>query len=220
MKKIIATSVLAAALIGFGGTAAHADTAPTTDPADSADTSVSTDATDGGIVSDNGTVVTVGDVPISNHPGTIDSPNGLCEGGVVSRKATETLTNFTIATGRDSTVSGDSGVTLTISRSTTFGVTGTISSTTSVSASDVITTVKEDVGVSVAATKSGTSSTSGAWKVPSAWKRGQLQIGAIKHKGSVQKYVENKACKKVASGTAATYNIPETGWYFHHVKLG
>ena len=230
MKKILAASLLAVALVGAGGTAAHAESAVVAGATDSnstatADPSSSTDPWDE-IVTEDGTPVTVGDVPSDDtpstgvpHPGTGDTTSSLCEGGVTSRKAREISTTFNVATGANSVVSGDRGVTLSISRTTVFSVAGTVSATASVSVSDVLTTVKKDVGVAVTVTKSGTSSSTGSWTVPKEMKRGQLQIGSVKHKGSVQAYVQNRNCKNVATGTAAAYNIPETGWNFHHVKL-
>jgi len=220
LKKIIAASVLAAALVGIGGTAAYADTT------DGTDTPVSTDTTDGAVFSESGEQQTLTDPATTGtgwtspvtHPGG-DTTNSQCEGGVTFYKATNNSTTFTQASGRDSSVTGSNGITLTISRSTTFGVTGTFSATTSVSVNAGVAAVKQDYGWSVAVNKSGTSSSSGAWKVPNSYKIGRLTIGALKHRGAVQQFVQNRACKNVATGSAATYNMPENGWSFQHSKV-
>ncbi len=219
MKKLIAVSMLTAALIGMGGTAAYADT---TDPTD---TPVSTDTTDGAVFSETGEPQTIEDSPTTGsgwtspvtYPG--DTTNSQCEGGVTFYRANNATTTFTPATGKDSSVTGNSGVTLTISRSTSFAVTGTFSSTTGVTLQAGVAAVKQDYGWSVAVNKTGTSSSSGAWKVPSSYKIGRLSIGALKHRGTIQQYVQNRACKNVATGKSASYNMPENGWSFQHSKV-
>lgn len=219
MKKLIAATILAAALVAVGGTAAHADT---TDPTD---TPVSTDTTDGAIFSETGEQQIVVDTPTTGsgwtspvtHPG--DTTSGLCEGGVTFFKANNAANTFTQATGNNSSVTGSSGITLTISRSTSFGVTGTFSSTTGVTVQAGIAAVKEDLGWSLALNKTGTSSSSGAWKVPSSYKIGRLTIGALKHRGTLTQFVENRSCKDVATGKSASYNMPENGWSFQHSKV-
>lgn len=222
MKKTIATLVLATVLVGTGGTMALADES-------GPDTPISTDATENGIVSEDGTPRSVDEGGTGTGAGSgsggglqhspVSSPSSLCEGGRIVYTARDASTAFTVASGKDATVSGESDITLSISRSTTFSVGGSITSTTGVSVSAGVAAVKEDIGVTISANYSGTSSSSGSWKVPHNWKLGRLEIGSIKHTGSVQRYVENKACKLVASGDPLRYKAPERGWSFRHVHV-
>ncbi|GAA4682436.1 hypothetical protein GCM10025780_29880 [Frondihabitans cladoniiphilus] len=137
---------------------------------------------------------------------------------MVRYKASDSSKTFTQASGANSAVTGQGGVTLSISRSTTFTVSGTFTSTTGVTVSAGLAAIKEDIGVSVGVSHSGTSTSSGSWTVPSNWSYGRLEIGSLKHRGTVQKYIENTQCALNASGSAAIYNVPETGWTFVHVN--
>jgi hypothetical protein len=96
---------------------------------------------------------------------------------------------FTRASGHPVRVSGDPGVTLTISTSTTFTVIGTIGANAQISGSVVVLTVQEQINVSITASISRATTNSGAWTVPASYTiGGRLEIGARKFSGIVSKY--------------------------------
>lgn len=146
-------------------------------------------------------------------------PTGVCSGGKVTYKATYSPEKFTQAIGKNSSVTGGPGVTLGISTSTSFTVGGSITTTTDVSVDAVLATVKVGVGVAVTESKSGTTSTSGSWKVPKSYKVGRLAIGSMKYKGTVARYVENRNCVRVMTGSSARYDIPVDEWHFQRSKV-
>src|SRR5690606_16475405 len=120
---------------------------------------------------------------------------GECEGGRHVYKVSHESKRFTQAKGANSSVTGSGGVTLKISKSTSFTVGGSISDTREVSVGRVIASVKRKLNVTIQAKRKGKSSVSGAWTVPANWEIGRLAIGSIKYKGTVTRYVENRACK-------------------------
>lgn len=128
---------------------------------------------------------------------------------------------FTRANGTRAVVSGDPGVTLTISTTTTYTVGGTLGGNTQVSASIVILTIQQQLNYSITASLSGTTANSGSWTVPNSYTNGgRLEIGGRKHSGAVQKYrAKPQDCSNGALLGAASYNAPEDGWYFKHTKL-
>jgi hypothetical protein len=134
---------------------------------------------------------------------------------------TSTGYTFTRASGTNASVSGDAGVTLTISTSTTFTVSGTIASNTQLSASVVIITVNQAFNISITTGISRTSTNSGAWTVPASYTNGgRLEIGARKYKGVVTMYQAKPSdCSNGAYISSASYDAPDDGWYFQHSKL-
>ena len=147
------------------------------------------------------------------------APMGLCPGGRVVYKSTVSTPVFKEATGAQSSVTGSSGVTLTISRSTTFTVTGSQTLTAGISGSVIVATVKLDQGITLGMSFSGTSTSSGSWKVPASYNTGKLSIGSLKYSGTVKKYIENTACTLVPQSGVATFNQPEKAWSFKHFKI-
>jgi hypothetical protein len=145
--------------------------------------------------------------------GTV-SPDGLCSGSrVVYRTANSSIT-FTRASQSNASVTGNGGVTIGISTSTTFTVSGSITTTADVTLSAVVGSVKSSMGVTIGASRSGTTSNSGSWTVPTSWQIGRLEIGSNKYAGTTTKYLENSNCVLVKMGTAATYNAPAQEWHF------
>ncbi len=128
---------------------------------------------------------------------------------------------FTRASGSRSAVSGDPGVTLTISTSTAFTVTGTIGSNTQISVSMVILTVQQSLNVSITAGFTRTTTNSGAWTVPASYTNGgMLEIGARKYSGTVSKYrAKVSDCTNGAFISSVNYNAPQDGWYFKTTRL-
>lgn len=130
---------------------------------------------------------------------------------------------FQRASGANASITGGPGVTLTISRSTTFTVGGSITATADVGASVAWKLISAKLGgalaVGVNASFAAMSSSSGAWTVPSTYKTGRLEIGAIKYQGKVQKIKYNTGCGIVNVGTAATFNVPKDEWHFRHTKV-
>jgi hypothetical protein len=157
----------------------------------------------------------------SGHPGSI-TPHAACGAADYNYVDTGDTRTFARASGAHSSVSGDPGTTLTISRSTTFTVTGSLGVTSSISASAIVATAQSQLNITLSGSVSGTSSSSGAWTVPSSYTNGgALQIGAMKHSGMIKKYHAKPAdCSNGAFVSSTTYNAPDdNGWYFHHVKL-
>lgn len=144
---------------------------------------------------------------------------GVCSGSRTFTKVANDSITFKQASGNNSSVTGGPGVTLTISKSTTFTVGGSISGTADLSVGAVIAAVKGALGVTIQGSRAGTSSTSGAWKVPSTYKVGRLAIGANKYAGTVTKYLENKGCVAVKIGSSAKYNAPKNEWHFKTSKV-
>jgi hypothetical protein len=134
-------------------------------------------------------------------------------------KASNSSITFTQASGSNSSVTGGPGITLTISRATTFTVGGSLGASIDVSGSIEVVTIKQAYNVTLTASKSGTSTSTGSWTVPSTYKVGRLAIGAFKYKGTVTKYVENKNCVLVKFGTAAQYNAPANEWSFQRSRV-
>lgn len=142
-----------------------------------------------------------------------------CSGSRTFTKVSNDSITFKQASGNNSSVTGGPGVTLTISKSTSFTVGGSITKSADVGVDLVIASIKSSLGVTVQASRTGTSSTSGAWKVPSSYKVGRLAIGANKYKGTVTKYLENKGCVNVKLGSSAKYNAPKKEWHFKTSKV-
>lgn len=147
------------------------------------------------------------------------SPLSLCSGSNIIYKTSNASTTFTQASQSNSSVTGGPGVTLAISTSATFTVSGTISSSVDVTASTVVASVKSSLGVSITTSKSGTTTNSGSWVVPLDYEIGRLAIGSMKYKGTVTKYLENSNCVQVQQGTSAAYNAPVNEWHFQHTKV-
>jgi hypothetical protein len=149
------------------------------------------------------------------------TPQAACGPNDFNYVDTSTGYTFTRASGNNASVSGDAGVTLSISTSTTFTVSGTIGSSTGLSASIVILTVKQDLNISITASISRTSTNSGSWTVPNSYTNGgRLEIGARKYKGVVTKYRAKPAdCSNGAYISSASYNAPDNSWHFQHTKL-
>lgn len=149
---------------------------------------------------------------------TESSIDGLCSGSRIVYKATKSGSAFARASGKNSSVTGGPGVTLTISTSTTYTVGGSLTTTTGITAGSVVASVKADIGVTVQASRSGTTSASGAWKVPSSYKQGRLELGSIKYSGRVTKYLENRNCQLVQQATTS-FNAPRNEWHFQTSKV-
>lgn len=147
------------------------------------------------------------------------SPASLCSGSYTFFKTNNTGIQFTQASQPNSSVTGGPGVTLSISTSTTFTVSGTVSASAEVSTSAIFASVSATMGVSITNSKSGTTTNSGSWTVPSNWNIGRLAIGAMKYKGTVTKYLENKDCVDVQVGSSASYNAPQNEWHFQTSKV-
>lgn len=167
-----------------------------------------------------GGITTPGYAMAARGQGSV-TPQGACSAGDFNYVAVGDQWGFTRASGSNSAVSGDPGVTLTISRSRTFTVGGTLGGTSSISASVVVFTVQQQYDYSITASFSGTSTSSGSWTVPANYTNGgRLEIGARKHSGGVQKYAAKpRDCSNGRLVDATSYNAPEVGWYFKHVKL-
>lgn len=160
------------------------------------------------------------ELPSNQNSPEIVVPYSQCPNGGTMYKAIKDSYKFKQASGSRSRVSGDPGVTLRISTSRTFSVSGTISSTSSVSASVVLATVQSQLGFSISTSFSGTTENSGSWKVPKSYKRGgALAIGARVHSGAVQRWTLNVKCQPKNLVDAASYKAPQKGWYFKTYKL-
>jgi hypothetical protein len=149
------------------------------------------------------------------------TPQGVCGAGDYNYEAVADSYTFTRASGNNSVVTGDPGVTLSISKTTTFTVGGTLGGTSSISASVVVATIQQQLNYSITASLSGTTTDSGTWTVPSDYTNGgRLEIGARTHSGAVQKYAAKPAdCSNGRLVSATNYNAPEAGWYFKQTKL-
>lgn len=146
------------------------------------------------------------------------APMALCSGGRVVVK--NSLTSyFKRANGDFSSVSGDPGVTLALSTSRTYTVTGTVTASATVTASVAVASASATAGGSVAASYAGTTQASGSWTVPSNYKKGRLEIGSDMYKGTVTKYMENRNCDLVKQGSSATINAPRKELHFKRTKV-
>lgn len=147
------------------------------------------------------------------------TPQGLCPGGREVYKASNSAVAFTQASGGNSSVTGGPGVTLSISTSTTFTVSGSIGTNVDITASAAILAIKQGYSVTVQASRSGTTTNSGSWTVPASYNVGRLQIGAMKYAGTVTKYLENTSCVLVKKGSTVTYNAPKNEWHFESSRV-
>lgn len=193
MKKSLGTVAVTALLVLAGGTSAMAAEGPTAGAQNAPTTTNGTDSTDG--------------------------TDSLCSGSRVVYKSSSSAGSFTQASGANSSVTGGPGVTLAISTSTTFTVSGSITATTGVTVSNVVASVKADVGVTIGASKSGTTTNSGSWTVPSSYGSGRLAIGSMKYSGTTTKYIENSSCTLVKQGSSATFNAPQQEWHFQTSRV-
>lgn len=128
---------------------------------------------------------------------------------------------FKQAKGKYSSVAGDPGVTLGISKSRTFTISGSITSTVDVQADVVFAKVGASVGVTVGGSYSGQSEISGSWTVPHTRKYrngGVLSIGTRKYKGVIRKFEETGSCNNKLIWKAY-YNLPQQRFYFHHAPV-
>ena len=97
------------------------------------------------------------------------SPMGACGYGDYNYVNTSYGYVFTRASGTQSAVSGDPGVTISISTSTSFTVSGTLGGNTQISASIVVLTVQQSMSISITAGFTRTTTNSGAFQVPWDW---------------------------------------------------
>lgn len=169
-------------------------------------------------------LVTLGATGASAASGDGSSPNGItplsvCSGDYYYNKATIGSMTFTQASGPNSSVSGGPGVTLRISTSTTYTVSGTISASAEVDASAVIAAVKVAAGVAITQSRSTTTSVDGAFTVPGNWVLGRLAIGAEKYRGIVTKYHELRSCAVSQVGTSASFDAPANEWTFMPTRV-
>ncbi|WP_156109993.1 hypothetical protein, partial [Cryobacterium sp. MLB-32] len=141
------------------------------------------------------------------------SPQSLCSGSRVVYQSSTTGGPFVQASQANSSVTGGPGVTLGISTSTSFTVSGSITATTGISVSNVIASVKADVGVTIGSSKTGSTTNSGSWTVPATYNVGRLAIGAAKYSGSTRRYLENSNCVLVFQNSTS-YNAPQQEWHF------
>lgn len=146
------------------------------------------------------------------------TPKSLCAGGRVVYKASKAGSGFVRASGKNAATTGGPGVTLTISTTDTYTVGGSLTTTTGISAGSVVASVKADIGVTLQSSRSGTTSSTGSWKVPSSYKQGRLEIGSFKYSGSVSKYIENRSCQLVRQATT-NFNAPRNEWHFQTSKI-
>ena len=109
-------------------------------------------------------------------------------------------------------------MTLGISTSTSFTVSGSITATTGISVSNVVASVKADVGVTIGSSKTGATTNSGSWTVPATWNVGRLVIGAAKYSGSTRRYIENSTCVLVFQNSTS-YNAPQQEWHFQTSRV-
>ena len=149
---------------------------------------------------------------------TFVSPNSQCSGSRTYYTVKSTGSTFQQAAGANSAVTGSTGVRLSISTSTTFEVSGSVTSSSSITVSAGVAAIQAQVGVTVGVKKSGTTSTGGSWTVPANYKIGKLQIGALKYQGTISKYLENSACVSVLQASTA-YNAPAQNWHFQTSKV-
>ena len=141
------------------------------------------------------------------------STQSECSGSRTVYQSTKDGGVFTQAAQSNSSVSGQGGITIGISTSTTFTVGGSFTTTAGVSASTIVATVKADFAVTVQASRSSTTSNSGSWTVPESWGSGRLAIGTMKYRGTVTKYLENRNCQLVQQDQGS-YNAPQAEWFF------
>lgn len=142
-----------------------------------------------------------------------------CPQGGTEYEATNDSSAFTQASGSNSSVSGGPNVKLSISTSTTYTVTGTLGATTTITASAVIGSVSQAFNVSIAESKSGTTSVGGAWTVPADYQIGRLAIGSLKHSGTVTRYTVNPNCS-LTYHSSTSYNAPPSNeWTFTHTRV-
>jgi hypothetical protein len=146
-------------------------------------------------------------------------PNAECSGSNIVYKTTGVSSVFTQAAGSLSSVTGGPGVTLEISTSETFEVSGSISATTSVSLSSVVASVQQDVGVTIGVSKSGTTTNAGSWTVPSDYVLGRLALGAVKYSGTTTQYLENSGCNLIKQGESAAFDAPSQEWSFQTSRV-
>lgn len=146
-----------------------------------------------------------------------------CVPGRTTYVTTASANGFQRASGANASVTGSAGVTLSISTTTTFTVGGSVTGTVDVGVSAAWKLISAKLGGAVAvgvnASFAGASTSTGAWTVPSTYKTGRLEIGAIKYVGRVQKVKYNTGCGIVNVGTAATFNVPKDEWHFRHTKV-
>jgi hypothetical protein len=148
------------------------------------------------------------------------SPYGLCSGSNYVYKTVVTSgPTFTQATQPNSSVTGGPGVTLSISTSTNFTVTGTVSTSATATAGVILAQASVTAGVSLAVSKSGTTTNSGAWTVPSNYQVGRLAIGSYKYSGTVTQYLENSSCTLIQQGSPLSFNVPRNEWSFMPSRL-
>lgn len=146
------------------------------------------------------------------------SPQGLCSGSRIVFKSSTTSSPFVQASQANSSVTGGPGVTLGISTSTSFTVSGSITATTGITVSNVVASVKADIGVTVGTQKTGTTTNNGAWTVPSTWNVGRLAIGSFKYSGTTRRYLENSACTLVLQNSTS-FNAPKQEWHFQTSRV-
>jgi hypothetical protein len=155
----------------------------------------------------------------ADSPGSA-SPHAACGIGDYNYEDVGDVETYSQAPGFYSKVSGDPGVTLSISRSVVFTVSGSLGATSSISGSVIVLTAQQQLNVTLTATISGTSSTSGAWTVPANYTNGgTLQIGAWKHRGTIEKFQAKPSnCTDGTLLSSTNYNAPEDNFYFRRSR--
>jgi hypothetical protein len=142
---------------------------------------------------------------------------GGCDPATTYKDENDTY-KFTQASGSGSGVIGGPGVTLTISRSTSFTVSDSVETTGGFTASIDIAAVNAAISPTVGVSFSGESTSSGAWTVPSSYTRGELEIGTDLHSGDVARWTTYTDCTSKKTATS-NYKLPVHAWDFEHFKL-
>ncbi|GAB2977926.1 hypothetical protein [Nocardioides montaniterrae] len=121
-----------------------------------------------------------------------------------------------------SSVSGDPGVTLQIAKGRDFGVSGSITTTASVSAGVIFAKVSTAVGVTVGGSYNRSNQISGSWTVPHTYKYrhgGTLEIGAIHYYGYIRRWHETGATCTRTWARVGRFNAATQQFYFHHSPI-
>jgi hypothetical protein len=146
-----------------------------------------------------------------------------CEGtGTISYTAKNTSSKFVKASGAGSSATGTTGVQLTISKTRTFTVSGSLTveagADVSFSPAGVGVAIHSSVGVTTGLSFSGETSVSGAWTVPKSYKVGELEVGSSVYTGTATKWVRTATCAPKSLGTAV-YHFPKQQFAFVTKKI-
>lgn len=142
------------------------------------------------------------------------TPQALCDGRAYYTTKVTSGPTFKQAKQSGAAVTGGPGVTLSITRSKSFTVSGSVTGTAGFDAGAIIAKASASVGVTLGASYSSTITHGGSWKVPRTWKVGELAVGSLTYSGKWYQKRELPTCR-IYTSKSGSFKAPRKSFHFN-----